>query len=124
MPILKSEIRKKTENSANFVGYYIPAKLASYLTLYCLSVGVTKTTILKQLLSDWIDKMQEDLKLTDLISIIAKRAYKMWIEPTDKPMRFKDFKFNLRKELEQKGLENYSDIIINELDNEKKKNDQ
>jgi hypothetical protein len=120
MSILKKSLKKRDEN-ASLVGVYIPKRLASYLSLFSLAKGQTKSSILKALITQWIESKQEKVTIDILVHEIALRAYKSWKKPVGKRDNFATFKTELKNELSFKGLAEFADRIISIVCDEKNK---
>lgn len=118
--ILKTNFTKKEENDAHLVGMYVPKRLASYLSLYCLAKSQTKTSVLKPLLTEWIEENQEKIPIDVLVREIAHKAYNVW-KAQIRPSNFNTFKNQVKRELIAKGLTGYSDRILNIITDEKNK---
>jgi len=120
MTILKKRFKARKEVDAYLIGAKVPKRLASYLSLYCLAKEKTKTSVLKPLIEDWIKKQQEGMPISDLVQIIARKAYKIW-QGFEHKQNFHTFKMQLKNELILKDLEEYSEEILNLLMDEKNK---
>lgn len=122
MVILKRKFKKK-EDTSSLVGVVLPARLATYLTLFCLAHGKTKSSVIKDLLSNWVDQSETEKSFDYLINAIAARSYNIWAVDKEKKMNFNTFKNSLKYELKKKGLAPFSDRILNRLSDEKKENE-
>jgi hypothetical protein len=120
MSILRTKFKKKEENDAYLVGAQVPRRLASYLSLFCLAKGQTKTSVLKPLLEDWVDDNQSETSIDVLIKEIALNAYSVW-KAQVRQSNFNTFKNQVKRELTSKGLSGYSDRILNIITDEKNK---
>lgn len=121
MVILKRKIKKKQDSDSNLVGVFIPTRLATYLSLYCLATGKTKSSIFKTLISDWQEEQEKTNNFDELVYRIAIRSYNIWKNPNGKRDNFATFKSQLRNELEFKGLGVYVNRIISIISDEKNK---
>lgn len=88
------------------VGASLPLQVHSYLTLYCLAKGVSKTKIIKELVENWIAQQTVAHGTTaELVLCIIKRAGVQWkAKKASGKMSFKEFKESLQKELTEKGV--------------------
>jgi hypothetical protein len=123
MPILKKAIKRKfTNKQATFLGLIIPKKVATLLSLYSISHGVTKSSIVKSLLETWVRSDVDPIE-NDLVINIAKKSYYFWSHPNGKRMNYHTFKMDLKNELISKGLDVYVDKILTLIDDEKIKDE-
>jgi hypothetical protein len=123
MPILKKAIkRKRTSESAAFLGLTLPRKVATLLSLYSISHGVTKSSIVKALIETWIRSDVDPIE-NDLVINIAQKSYHFWSHPNGKRMNYHTFKTDLKNELISKGLDVYVDKILTLIDDEKSKDE-
>jgi hypothetical protein len=119
MTILKRRTKRTRSEGVDFVGLRFPKKLASYISLYSLSIGVTKSSIVKAQITRWIDEQQKVVSEDDLVTEVAERALNIWENPEGKRMNFHTFISQLRIELCNKGLENYVERIISIIHDKK-----
>lgn len=125
MTILKKSSRFKRKRKTIFLGVQLPKDMSSYLSLYCLSTGESKSLIVKTLLSDWIKKEKIRYSEEILINKIALRAFEVWKNPEGRRPPFIVFKSELKRELERmKVSETIINKIIDILDNEKGKEEK
>lgn len=103
MPILKVD-KRKTEKK--LIGAYIPLWLNEYLSLFCLANGYTKSDIIVQLLDVWAAKKSDKVKVRSLVNQVAERLRVEWREARvkDPPTTFDQFKEEVKKELEERGV--------------------
>ena len=121
MTILKRKMKKTTQEEVQFMGVYVPKNMASYFSLYCLSIGMTKSHVLKSMIFDWIKSSHESLPKDLLIRNIAQKAFEVWNHPVGKKKNFNTFKSELGIELRYKGLGDYVEKIIEIIEDEKRK---
>ena len=125
MTILKrSSKRKRKDEKSSFLGITIPKKLSDYLSLFSIAKGVTKSSIIKGLLIDWAYNMQEVYSENDLVHTIGIRSYTVWCNAGGKRANLHTFKNRLKLELKSKGLEHYTDAVLNIMEDEKRKNEE
>ena len=72
MSVLKVEYKKKTLVDSKLVGVHLPQQVASYLTLYSLAHGITKSIVVRKEIQDWYNKQSETEE--ELIKLLIKRA--------------------------------------------------
>ena len=116
MPILKAEKKEPLK----FIGAFLSPHTQQYLLMYSLAKGVTKTTIIRKLIEDWMEKEQVDFPIDQLILLVAHRGKLQW--KTEKSLtpnsEFFLFKKKFEQELRSKGVdEKYIQTILNELCN-------
>ena len=126
MTILKKAIKRKRKNERTaFLGLIIPEKAATLLSLYSVSQGVTKSSIVKSLIESWICSVFGESHLdtkNKMVLQIAQKSYSYWSNPVGKRMNYNTFINKLKNELELKGLSVYTDEILKIIDDEKNKN--
>jgi len=97
MKILKVR-NKGTPAPGKFVGVYLSLQINSYLSLYALSLGITKSTIVRGEMEEWYKSKIFSTK--ELIRELINR-----IElPDSKDAEYIYFKKKLKIELKQKGI--------------------
>jgi hypothetical protein len=121
MVILSKQLKKKRGSGVTMIGTYVPKRVASLLSLYCLAHGKTKTSIVKNLINEWVDSNVKDNE-DELLELIAQRAFESWSNNVEKRKSWKDFVGNLEKELEKNYLENHSETIIKLIHGKKNEN--
>lgn len=98
------------------VGASLPLPMHNYLTLYTLSIGMSKTKVIKNLLEDWITIHKEKEPEEVLITKIIFRANAQWRKEKARKRSgksFSQFIIELEDELTHKGLsEVYVKAII------------
>lgn len=104
MPLLKTTKNKKDKGV--FLGVNISKEDSSFLSLYCNSMGVFKTSIVKKLITDWVEKKNKTKFHNRLIRMSAIRIYEVWEEALPKQntgrKKYKDF-------------DGFCDVILDEL---------
>ena len=87
---------------SRFIGAQLPCRFHSYLTLYSLAKGVSKTLIIKDLLEDWIqEKMEWGFSAESLMVLIATWIYQKSQNSSNQDRFLK----NAKLELHRKGLD-------------------
>jgi hypothetical protein len=118
MGILKKSCKSVLKKDAStFLGLRIPKKEASYLALYCLANGKSKTSIVHKLLFKWItDAVQKGNTEDFLIDEIVEKVSQIWKDTPKRNINNTSFKSNLSLEFKYKGLDpSIADIIIKKL---------
>lgn len=113
MSVLKESNQR---DDYKLVGASLPLQVHSYLTLYCLAKGVSKTKIIKGLLENWIacQVTTHGTSPAELVLCIIKRAGVQWkARKASGKMSFKEFKESLQAELTEKGVS--EDVIASIL---------
>jgi len=124
MTILKRKIKRVRKKEAQFMGFYISKNLSTYFSLYCLSIGMTKSHVLKSMILDWIERNKENLPREVIIQNLAHKAFNVWNNPKGRRMNFTTFTNELKTELIFKGLGDYAEKIIEIVEDEKRKNEE
>ena len=103
------------------VGVTIPPKTFSYINLQCAAQGITKATLLKNLIKDWSDaekKKNPDEKLMQ--NIILRLQREINLERRRNPdvvFDLDSFRDRVESELLEKGIiPAYVETIVNELE--------
>ncbi len=112
MPILKTDTSR---TGHKLVGASLPTEIHSYLTLYTLSRGMSKTKIIRDLLEGWMDVQKRREAEEDLLEKVTYRANARWrIEKSRRTSRtFEQFCLDLKDELLDKGLpDDYVENIL------------
>ena len=118
-----SKPRTNEEKGDVFIGITVPKEVASYLSMYSLCTGKTKSKIIRGLLLKWKEEKQKKLTINDLVTLIAKKALNIWETNNEngKKENYNTFKKLLSIELKTRGLEKYIDEILNKMINDKNK---
>jgi hypothetical protein len=124
MTILRRKVKRVRREEAQFLGVYIPKRMGSYFSLYCLSIGMTKSFVLKSMLLEWMDRTKATLPRDVIIKNVAHKAFEVWKNPEGRRKNFNSFKSELAIELKFKGLEDCVDEIIEIIENEKRTNEE
>lgn len=99
--------RKTTakEKNSKFVGVFLPPHINEYLTLYSLAAEIPKTTIITNLLDNWIEETDELLNELELLTKLAEKAIHNFenLKKT-KSIGFKRFLLMMDSELKKKGI--------------------
>jgi hypothetical protein len=103
MAILKNN-SKRTEHK--LVGASLPLPVHSYLTIYTLAKGLSKTKIIKPIIEEWVDKHKQKETEIQLIKEIINRYQLQWkLIKSSHPMNnLIEFKKCVEHELKEKGL--------------------
>lgn len=122
--------KKKKRSEYKLVGAQLPPQFHNYLTLYSLAKDISKITILRHILEDWMHIKPNPLKYEEesaLIQGIVNRIKVYWkIEHTNSPdLTMEAFMSQTSAWLKKKDInENHVRIIINcvtkEINNGKK----
>jgi|SRR5574343_329266 hypothetical protein len=118
MAIIKKQRNPEGTKEVTFIGILVPKEVSSFLLLYTLAEGVTKTSVILDLLQQWKNKRTETE--SDFIEqIVAKSLYE-WHHYPFRKTTFYAFCHRLRLEFKNAKLEQrIIDIIIKKLINEK-----
>lgn len=107
MAILKSNKKDK----GIFLGVHIPPEKSHFLSLYVKANGLSKTSVVNDLMATWMDEKRTKKQLRLLRIKTARRIYSVWEESLDKHNKgrkkykdFDDFCANVVLELIDKGV--------------------
>lgn len=119
MVLLKSTIDRKSKD-VTFIGIKVRKELASFLSLYCLSNGITKSFIVKKLIKDWYaNEQQNETTRRKLVEGVVQRALSTWEEMPKRNYTYQGYKNILETELKLKGIDNkIIPIIFKRMDEE------
>lgn len=121
MPILSNKTKNKREKVS--IGVLTDAKDASLLTLYSKAFGVSKTSIISDLIKEWIQKKFTKGFVIKLCNRAATRSYTIWAQGLEKHnkgrKKYKDFDSFcevLHDEFRNKGVSlTHTDTILNKV---------
>ena len=99
MSVLKVEYKEKPLVDSKLVGAHLPQQVASYLTLYALAHGITKSTVVRNEIQDWYDERSETED--ELIRLLIKRAKEQY---ESSKLHIELFKRKLGIDLRHKGI--------------------
>ena len=121
MSVLKIESKRK---EYKLVGVSLPPREHTYMSLYCMAKGITKTTILKSQIEDWICVRKKQNPEIELIKEVARRVIQEWREEHQQTptLTFTQYKKNVKEELFKKLPVNYITAILQEITNYAKNN--
>jgi hypothetical protein len=121
MSIFRVQSKKVLDKGTRFVGVQLPQQLSSFLSLYSIANGSTKTAVLSDIVEAWVKQQQ---KLTNEESLIVKLIARAKVELDSRKTKGVKGPYSatnllsteLRKELKRKGFTTaLIDRIINEL---------
>jgi hypothetical protein len=113
--------KRKRRVVAGFMGTYIPKSQADYVTLFCNALEVPKISIMKTLLTEWMNGQIKVYTNEVLEKRIAENAHKAWTKTEGKS--FESFMKELQFELRRKKLEpDVTGRILTLVTDEKNKN--
>ena len=115
MSILGAKSKRKEHK---LIGASLPQWVHSYLTLYCLANGISKSSVIKGCIEAWIVIQRRKQSDVILCTEIASRINEEWLVKirTLSTVSFIDFKKTVACELHDKGLHAADiDIILSKL---------
>lgn len=116
MSVFNKKISENIEER-KFIGANLPTNNYSFLTMYALSTSTSKSSIINNVLDEWINKNTRSISLLE--NEIAKKALDSF---NNNSVTIDKFKSILEKELLAKGvLESSVKNIINIFTNETNK---
>lgn len=110
---------KQRQEEYRSAGLNLPKRIYTYLTLYALSNGVTRSVIVRELLEKWIAEKGED----DIINKLVEKLRIEWLAQRSikKNTSFHLYEKELREWLMKKGIgEEYIKNIIRGIRDEEK----
>ena len=122
--VLLKKINKEegSTRDAVFFGMKMLKEEASFLCLYCLAKGISKSSVVQNLISSWIDEKRKEFTDEELIKIIAERGIRSYLNLPGRQRNFNFFRNKLRLEFKHKTIdESTVDAIIKAITNEKDK---
>lgn len=118
MAIIKKQRNPEGTKEVTFVGILVPKEVSSFLLLYTLAEGVTKTSVILDLLGKWKDSRTETE--SDFVNKIVERSLYEWHHYPFRKTSFYAFCHQLRLQFKNAKLEQrIIDLIIKQLINEK-----
>jgi len=101
------------------VAFTLPEEIASYLSLYAIEHGVTRSYILRELIKDWYKERIAYYPPEKLLVTVMNYITNLWSDRGKSELTTHEFREQLRHDLERKGVpEKYIHVIfekINEL---------
>ena len=107
-------VDKVTASQSKFVGVWLSQQTNSFLSLYALSKGISKSKIIRDDINTWVEETKQEYPVRDLIAVLIGKYQEEWegkrrIYKLEVSSRFDIFREDLTIYLHQKGLEG-SDI--------------
>jgi len=99
MSILSPDSKKK---DCKFVGVQVPSRDYSYLNLYTMAKGVSKSKVVKEVLNKWANEERKKDNEVALLNEIANRINNRWKSLA--LITFEQFLEVVEHELKEKGL--------------------
>ena len=107
----RKSITKKGE--VKFVGVHLPLHLNSYLTLYALATGGSKSSIICEEINNWKTSQEDVMTESVLIQSIADKAIKTFKNKIiQNEMSLGKFMKSIKEELLAKGIEEEAINVI------------
>jgi len=103
MNVLKA---KKYRADYKLVGVSLPPQVHNEFTLYTIAKGITKSSVFRSLLDDWLEKQNVKQSYIILFRDIVRRVENEWIisKSNGVLVSFPEFIETVEKELLRKGL--------------------
>ncbi len=103
-------VDKVTASQSKFVGVWLSQQTNSFLSLYALSKGISKSKIIRDDINTWVEETKQEYPVRDLITVLIGKYQEEWdnkkrIYKLTNPNRFDMFKEDLAIYLQRKGLE-------------------
>lgn len=114
----------KVNKDKKFIGGYVSDELMSYLALYSIATDIPKSTIFKNILTDWHKETLLDLAEDELIDSLVDKAMLMYKQDKHKKtFNVNVFYAHVRTQLNDKRiLKECIDKIVTKLKTEIKQN--
>jgi len=104
MSVFKTKYKDRTEKrTVKFVGVHLPLSLNTYLTLFALAGDTTKSKIILNELTKWMEEMGENMCIDTLCKQLSRNAYETYQEQKKKKTLVK-FLTEMEIELLRKGI--------------------
>lgn len=103
MTVFKKTISENIQ-ARKFVGGHIPLQTYTYLTLFGLSEGISKSSIINQLLRTWQDDNKTAKPLEALENETALQAVKQYRAAGESKRNLIKFRIALHSELKRKDI--------------------
>lgn len=104
MSILKSS-KEGVDKDNKFLGVYISKETMSYLSLFCLSIGVPRSIVLRDVLDEWADCTKKEHSEEELTLKVIDHSLKAWKIHPKRNMNIHSFCNRLKVELEKRNIE-------------------
>jgi len=124
MPVYLKKKAKPDNEETTLLGAQVPNSVSIYLSLFCIADGITKSSIIAQLINKWHKKAKKKFSEKDLIELIAKRGWIAWKERKNKKKIFSAYIKELEREIRGKLPPEMVSEIIQLVKNEKSKEDK
>ena len=99
-----------------FTGAHLPLPLNSYLSMWTMAMGASKTTIIVDQLERWKSTIQKAVPTQELEKMLAQKALEGFYNLSKKDKRtLPIFIMGLQKELINKGVSANSVVVITKL---------
>ena len=110
-------VEKGTILNSKFVGVWLPQQTNSFLSLYALCKGLTKSKLIRDSINSWTEETEREHPSKHLISILITKYQEEWndkkrIYNVSVSNRFDIFKEDLYVHLDRKGL---ADVDITQI---------
>ena len=124
MSVLKVKSKGTPTAEGRLAGAFVPSQVSSYLSLYALAHGITKSMIVRELIEDWYRDQRGDLPEDILIGKIVAIAWIEWKSITSKfpSSNFHEYQIDLSTQLTKKKILPYNiELILKKLQDEANK---
>jgi uncharacterized OB-fold protein len=113
MPVLKADSKRV---GYKLVGVTVRGRVHTYLSLYTIAKGITKTSIFKELIIGWVDELKKEESDMNLVGQIIKRVQAQWNVEKNRGMSLAEYKTELAQELLTKGItEEHIEMILKDV---------
>lgn len=106
-------IRKRRTENSKFLGLHLAQSINSYLSLYTTAKEISKTDVVRGLLTSWVDATKKKERVSPLIEEIADKAIDKWRSSNPETRKtFSEFAIDLEAELTARGIEQAHILLI------------
>ncbi len=100
--ILTTRNKSAPTPGARFLGVQLTVELNSYLALFSAAEETSKSNVVRELITQWINRFKKE-GVDDACTIIAEKAYGTWLDIPGKK-DWQEFQYQLVEELAKKGI--------------------
>lgn len=106
-----------TRSDYKLIGVYLRSRVHAYLSLYAQAKGITKSSLLKELILDWVDSAKESETDEEMAKQISARVLLQWQTYIKKKpyTNIERYRLKVEKELLAKGIEEKHILMITKV---------
>jgi|GEM_PF-2733637 hypothetical protein len=108
-----------------YIGILIPKEVASFLSIYSVANGITKTKVINDLLIKWKEETLATKSEFEYVKQIVELSWESWKNYPIKRTTFYAFCYKLRTEFKARGLKpELINLILDKLKYEKEESER